>query len=217
MRIFVPSPDQSITLRDLAHVHEHLHNGGLVILPTETGYLLGADGNNDVAIRQLFQCKDRAPDHPIHLAVDSVKSALRHADLCPRAQRALKALSPGPLSVIGPAQPGVPLQLQAGTGTVGVRIPDHAVTLQILRETGMAVTATSANRSGLPAEVSLARIQRQFGDVTTAPWLAVKDDHRRYETPSTLMRWDANTLQILRQGPISEAEIREVSEEALPG
>ena len=111
---------------------------------------------------------------------------------------------------------GVPAALQAGTGTIGVRIPDHPATLQILHETGIPLTATSANVSGEPAETRLEGIQRQFGRDVTEGWIAVLDDNRAHEKPSTLIRWEGETLRVLRQGPISEAEIHRIIERAHP-
>lgn len=217
MRIISTDSKELLCPGDLAHVHEHLRRGGVCLLPTETGYLLGVDGRNPEAIRRIFALKGRTPEHPIHLAVGDITAALRLAELCPRSRLALEKLGPGPLSVIGPACAGVPAELQAATGTIGVRIPDHPSTLQILRETAIPLTATSANLSGAPAETTLERIQSQFGREVTDSWMAVRDDKRVHERPSTLIRWEGETLRILREGPISEAEIRGVIEEGRPG
>jgi len=216
LRIIETNENGGLSSEDLAHVHEHLRRGGVCILPTETGYLLGVDGRNQEAITHVFTIKGRAPEHPIHLAVHSVDAASRYAALCPRSRASLEALGPGPLSVIGPAREGVPLALQAGTGTVGVRIPLHTATQQILRETDIPLTATSANLSGQPAEIALDRIQAQLGDELTSGWVAVRDDNRLHERPSTLIRWEGDVLHVLRSGPISEAELRRVTE-TMPG
>ena len=129
-----------------------IRQGGLVALPTETVYGLGANGLNPQAVAKIFLAKGRPQDNPLilHIAEPSQMNMLCHS--IPESAYALaEAFWPGPLTMVLPAKDIVPACTTAGLPTVALRCPDNAVTRQIIRLAGVPIAAPSANVSGKPS------------------------------------------------------------------
>ena len=126
-----------------------LRRGGLVGIPTETVYGLGADGLNEDAVRRIFEAKGRPQDNPLilHVADSSQIESLCHS-IPDAAYRLAEKFWPGPLTMVLPARDTVPKCTTAGLPTVAVRCPDNAVTREIIRLSGCPIAAPSANISG---------------------------------------------------------------------
>lgn len=141
-----------------------LREGGLVGIPTETVYGLGADGTNPAAVRRIFEVKGRPQDNPLILHVTGAQWLPRYcADIPPVAYTLARKFWPGPLTMVLKRQPTVPDETTAGLDTVGVRCPNHPVTLAIIREAGMAIAAPSANTSGRPSCTSAQDVLEDVG------------------------------------------------------
>ena len=141
-----------------------LREGGLVAIPTETVYGLGADGTNPDAVRRIFEVKGRPQDNPLILHVTGAQWLPRYcADIPPVAYTLARKFWPGPLTMVLKRQPTVPDVTTAGLDTVGVRCPNHPVTLAIIREAGMAIAAPSANTSGRPSCTSAQDVLEDVG------------------------------------------------------
>ena len=129
-----------------------LRRGGLVGIPTETVYGLGADGLNEDAVRRIFEAKGRPQDNPLILHVASAHWLERYCENVPEcAYELARRFWPGPLTMILPRKSIVPLRTTGGLETVGVRCPDHAVTLAIIEAAGVPIAAPSGNTSGRPS------------------------------------------------------------------
>ncbi len=149
----------------ISAVAKILREGGLVGLPTETVYGLGADGSNPAAVRRIFEVKGRPQDNPLILHVTGAQWLPRYcADIPPVAYTLARKFWPGPLTMILKRQPTVPDVTTAGLDTVGVRCPNHPVTLAIIREAGMAIAAPSANTSGRPSCTTAQDVLEDVGD-----------------------------------------------------
>ena len=136
-----------------------LRRGGLVGIPTETVYGLGADGLNEDAVRRIFEAKGRPQDNPLILHVASADWLERYCcDVPPAAYELAERFWPGPLTMILPRRDCVPLRTTGGLETVGVRCPDHAVTLAIIETAGVPVAAPSGNTSGRPSPTTAAHM-----------------------------------------------------------
>ena len=141
-----------------------LREGGLVGIPTETVYGLGADGTNPEAVRRIFEVKGRPQDNPLILHVTGAQWLPRYCeDIPPVAYVLARKFWPGPLTMILKRQPTVPDETTAGLDTVGVRCPNHPVTLAIIREAGMAIAAPSANTSGRPSCTTAQDVMEDVG------------------------------------------------------
>jgi len=196
---------------------EVLRAGGIVVYPTDTTYALGVNATDDAAVARLFGMKRRARGKPVHLAVASIDLAARYAVLNSEALTLAAAFLPGPLTLVVPRRGEVPDSLVAGLPTVGIRIPDHELCLEMLESAGIAVTATSANLSGEPAAYSVAEIQDQFGDAVAAVDMILDGGRLPLIPPSTVVDLTHSPPRILRQGPVSLAELRRVLPEIAEG
>ena len=128
-KLFYPQQENNA----IAEAAAILRRGGLVGIPTETVYGLGADGLNEDAVRRIFEAKGRPQDNPLILHVPSADWLERYCQRVPPAAYALaEKFWPGPLTMILPRRECVPLRTTGGLDTVGVRCPDHAVTLRII-------------------------------------------------------------------------------------
>jgi L-threonylcarbamoyladenylate synthase len=205
-----------LTLADVARVADSLRRGSLAVLPTETGYMLAADATSMKSIERAFAVKLRNPAQVMHVACSSLAMAREIGELAPPALRLLGELTPGPVSVIVPKTPVLPDELVSVGGTVGIRVPDHPATLQVIAATGVPLTATSLNVSG-SAPVPVAGLE-----LPTLNWPAdetiyvVQDDESiSYDTGSTLVRLSGDDLEVLRVGPVDETRIRRAA--GIPG
>ena len=129
-----------------------LREGGLVGIPTETVYGLGANAMDGEAVRRIFEAKGRPQDNPLIIHVAGAQWLPRYcADVPPLAYVLARKFWPGPLTMILKRRPIIPDETTAGLDTVGVRCPNHPVTLAIIREAGVPIAAPSANTSGRPS------------------------------------------------------------------
>jgi L-threonylcarbamoyladenylate synthase len=198
-----------LTLSDVARIGDSLSGGSLAVLPTETGYMLAALATSIPAIERAFAVKSRDRAQVMHVACAGVDMAAAIGVLTPPALRLIGVFTPGPLSIVVAKTPLLPDDLVAVNGTVGIRIPDHPATLQVIRAVGAPLTATSLNVSG-SASLPVRKL-----DLETMNWPAgetihiVEDDESiRYDSGSTLVRLSGDDIEILRAGPVSEADLR---------
>lgn len=139
-----------------------LREGGLVALPTETVYGLGARADRTDAIARIFEAKNRPADNPLIAHVSDENQVGRLVTSIPaHAEHLMEAFWPGPLTVVLPALESVPRILTAGLDTIAVRMPAHDTTRSVIEHLGTPVAAPSANRSGRPSPTT---------------WEAVRDD-----------------------------------------
>jgi L-threonylcarbamoyladenylate synthase len=197
-----------LRLADAEFVAGRLREGGLAVLPTETGYMLAALATSLPALRTAFDVKERDHAHAMHVACASIGMAARYAVLSPAARRLMGAFTPGPLTVVVPQTGALPVEMVTLGGTVGIRVPDHAATLQVIATLDAPVTATSLNRSGeetRPYDRDLLE-ELPWGDLRGVP--VVEDKSAvRYPAASTLVRLTGEAPEVLRQGPITAEQI----------
>lgn len=146
--VFHPESDPN-AVRDAAAI---LRRGGLLGIPTETVYGLGADALNEDAVSRIFLAKGRPQDNPLIIHVPDASWLERYCrSVPPAAYQLAERFWPGPLTMILPRRDIVPLQTTGGLETVGVRCPNHPVTLAIIEATGVPIAAPSGNTSGRPS------------------------------------------------------------------
>ena len=151
--VFHPESDPN-AVRDAAAI---LRRGGLLGIPTETVYGLGADALNEDAVSRIFLAKGRPQDNPLIIHVPDASWLESYCrDVPPAAYRLAERFWPGPLTMILPRRDIVPLQTTGGLETVGVRCPNHPVTLAIIEAAGVPIAAPSGNTSGRPSPTTAA-------------------------------------------------------------
>jgi L-threonylcarbamoyladenylate synthase len=143
-----------------------LRRGQTVAFPTETVYGLGADATNSTAVNLIFTAKGRPSDNPliVHIAEQSqLEGLVTAAAVTPMVQRLMDAFWPGPLTIVLPAAAErlSPL-VTAGLSTVGVRIPNHPVALQLLKAVECPIAAPSANSSGKPSPTLASHVREDL-------------------------------------------------------
>ena len=146
---------QTIITKDIKDIKvgaKIIKEGGLVAFPTETVYGLGANALDSKAVSSVFVAKGRPQDNPLICHVSSYEELLNIAyDDTGIAKVLIEAFSPGPLTLVLKKRDCVPSSVTAGLSTVAVRIPDHKVALELIREAGVPIAAPSANTSGRPS------------------------------------------------------------------
>lgn len=191
-----------------ARAAEILRAGGLVALPTETVYGLGADGLNPEAVRRIFEVKGRPQDNPLILHVaDASALAQWCRDIPEEAYRLAERFWPGPLTMVLYRQKTVPLQVTAGLETVAMRCPDHPLTREVIRLAGVPIAAPSANRSGKPSTTTA---EHCIHDLNGRIEAILDGGPCRVGVESTIVDLTVDPPQILRPGGITLRQLQEV-------
>ena len=179
----------------------------ITVYPTDTQYGLGVDATNPQAVLRLKELKGRDDGKPISIAVDSLKMAEEYAEFTPLARRIAEKFLPGKLTLVLDAKDSIPKEITAGTGTVGIRVPDSKETLELIQELGRPITATSANVSGMEPENSPEKILEQFGE--KASWITRVVDAGELppSAPSTVVDARGDTPIVIREGAIAASRI----------
>ena len=148
-----------------------LRAGGLIGLPTETVYGLGADADNATAVAQIFAAKGRPSDHPLIVHLASAAQVTHYAQEVPVfAQRLIDAFWPGPVTLILPRRQGVGAAAAGGQGSIGLRCPSHPVAQALLRQLLegpqpiFGIAAPSANQFGRVSPTTAAHVQSELGE-----------------------------------------------------
>ncbi|BBZ59435.1 MULTISPECIES: L-threonylcarbamoyladenylate synthase [Mycobacteriaceae] len=198
-------PDNRAT--GIAAAVSALKDGGLVVLPTDTVYGIGADAFNNEAVAALLAAKGRGRDMPVPVLVGSWHTIEGLVYTVPHTARELiRAFWPGALSLVVRQAPSLPWDLGDAHGTVMLRMPLHPVAIELLREVGpMAVS--SANISGRPAAVSAADAREQLGDLVDVYLDAGPSEQ---QAASTIVDLSGAHPRILRTGPVTAEAVAEV-------
>ncbi|MGB2992612.1 MAG: L-threonylcarbamoyladenylate synthase [Paenisporosarcina sp.] len=143
---------------------EKLKLGEVVAFPTETVYGLGAIATNEQAVAKIFEAKGRPSDNPLIVHVGESQHILKYvSEISKKAEKCVDAFWPGPLTLILHAKPNVfAPNVTAGLSTVGLRMPDHPVALELLKMLGEPVAAPSANRSGKPSPTTALHVEKDL-------------------------------------------------------
>lgn len=159
------STRSSLRLRpDIDRAAEIIRQGGLVAFPTETVYGLGADASNPWAVAQVFYVKERPLSNPliVHIA-DAGQLADLAQEVPPKARRLAERFWPGPLTLVLPKTSRVSDLVTAGLPHVAIRVPRHPVALRLLRTSGRAIAAPSANAFGGLSPTTAQHVREQLG------------------------------------------------------
>ena len=187
---------------------EIIKTGGLVAIPTETVYGLGANGLNPDAVAKIFIAKGRPQDNPLILHVAQASDMEKFCHSIPATAYALaERFWPGPLTLVLPARDCVPKCTTAGLPTVAVRCPDNAVTQQIIALSGVPIAAPSANLSGKPSTTTAEHVLHDhYGKIDAV----VDGGPCRVGVESTIVDLTEERPRLLRPGGITPEQLIEV-------
>ncbi|MCY4402934.1 MAG: L-threonylcarbamoyladenylate synthase [Candidatus Poribacteria bacterium] len=176
-----------------------IKSGGIIAIPTDTVYGVGADPFNVEAVQKLYTIKGRPEDKPIPLVLGTVEDVKQVAqNLTGYFYHLTEKFWPGGLTIVVEAKNLLP-QLTAGGTTVGLRIPNQLILLEILQKFGSPLAITSANISGQPAATS----PDEFGEELTSKIDYIVDDGKTPgPIPSTVYDISVSPPQVRREGVI---------------
>lgn len=182
-----------------------LKKGGLVALPTETVYGLGADGLNEEAVADIFKAKGRPQDNPLILHIAEPSEMERFCHHIPQAAYDLaQAFWPGPMTIVLPAKDIVPKRTTGGLSTVAIRCPETEVTRKIIALAGVPIAAPSANISGKPSTTTAQHVLHDHDGKIEA---VVDGGPCRVGVESTIVDLTDSRPRLLRPGGISPEQL----------
>ena len=186
-----------------------IRRGGLVALPTETVYGLGANALDKEAVNKIFAAKGRPQDNPLIVHVSGIEMAKNLlADIPPLAYKLSEKFWPGPLTMIMQKRDVIPDTVSAGLDTIGVRMPKSAAFLRTIEESGVPIAAPSANTSGKPSPTTA---QHVYDDLNGKIDLIVDGGSCSVGIESTVVDITGDIPVILRPGAITPSDIASVA------
>lgn len=191
---------------------ELLRSGGLVALPTETVYGLGASALDEAAVARIFAVKGRPQDNPLIIHVAGPEAMGEWCENVPEtAYRLAERFWPGPLTLVldcrRTGEPRIPDRVTAGLDTVAVRCPDHPATLEVIRLAGVPIAAPSANLSGKPSTTTALHCLHDLAGKVEA---VLDGGACRVGLESTILDLTVSPPRVLRPGGVTLEQLREV-------
>lgn len=204
---------QNVSPKELENAAARVRRGDLVAFPTETVYGLGADADNPVATAKIFAAKGRPADHPLIVHLANASQMTDWAKEIPaEAWKLAEAFWPGPLTLILKRSSRAHDGVTGGLPTVGLRVPSHPVAQALLKQSGCAIAAPSANRFGHVSPTKAEHVRAEFG--AELPCILEGGDCQ-VGLESTIVDCSSEHLSILRPGGIAAAAIERVLQRQL--
>jgi L-threonylcarbamoyladenylate synthase len=208
MSVTYDCSDAGSRAEGIAAAAQALRTGELVVMPTDTVYGIAADAFYSSAVTALLAAKDRGRDMPPPVLVGTVRAAIALVeDLGPYGKDLIDEFWPGGLTLVCRASRTLNWDLGDTRGTVAVRMPLHAVALDLLKETGP-LAVSSANRSGLPAATTAAAAEEHFADTVS---VYLDAGPCATDVASTIVDITGDVPRLLRAGAVSVGKLREVA------
>ena len=193
------------TLYFAGEAAEILKNGGLVAVPTETVYGLAANALDESAVAKIFEVKGRPEGKALSILVGGSDAMEKYCESVPKQALDLaEKYWPGPLTIILQAKPGIPDIVLAGGKTIGLRCPNHAITLSLLQKAGLPLAAPSANPSGMESPKNAQKVIEYFDGKIDA---VIDGGQCGVGTESTILDLSQTPFRVLRVGALSEDEV----------
>lgn len=187
-----------------------LKRGGVVIYPTDTVYGLGANACDWYAVEQIFKIKKRPLSRPLPIIARNMKWVVGLAFVPPKLEKVLSEIWPGPTTIVLPKREIIPSIVTAKRKSVGIRIPDCALTDKLLGSFGYPLTATSANISGQEATGNIKEIVEIFHNEMWKPDLVLDAGVLPPSEPSTVLDLTTIRPKVIRVGPTKPERLMEL-------
>lgn len=189
----------SINESILNEINDVLDKDGLIIFPTDTVYGIACNAFSEIAIKKLFLAKNRSFDKPIGVLTDSNKKInMIVKNINEKEKELIDKYLPGNLTIIFDKKENVSNLLTANKSTIGVRIPDNKIVLQILRNYKYPLATTSVNLAGKKEGTEVSDFIDEFKDKVGI----IIDGGKTNEIPSTIVRVENDKINILREGSL---------------
>lgn len=194
-----------------ARAAEIIAAGGVIAFRTDTFYGLGVDPFNVEALRRVNGLKGRDGNKPLLVVISDAVEAERFLINKSQLFNSISGLHwPGALTIVVKAQPEVPDELTAASGTIGLRLPDDESVRSFIRTCGGALTATSANLAGEPPARTAEEVARSFSSGLD---LIVNGGTSQGDRPSTVLDISGQSPRLIREGAVSLSELRDTLRE----
>ncbi len=193
---------------DIPAAAQHLKEGQVIGMPTETVYGLAANALDGAAIAKIFQAKNRPMDNPLIVHICELDQLLELTEEVPfTAIQLAHEFWPGPLTMVFQRSSAVPNEVTAGGNTVAVRMPSHPLALELIKECGFPLAAPSANRSGSPSPTTANHVMEDMQGIIPA---VLDGGQSTVGVESTVLSLVGGTPRLLRPGGITPEEIEAV-------
>lgn len=196
--------DPFITIEKAA---QEIKNGELVIFPTETVYGVGANALDPLAVSKIFELKERPHFDPliVHISsLDTLKQLTNVED--DRIKLLADAFWPGPLTIVLPKSDLVPHIVTSGLSTVGIRMPDNKIALELIEKSGCPIAAPSANKFGRLSPTKTSHITKQFPNFSSI----IEGGVTEVGIESTIITLNDDGFEILRNGLIHKEDLEKI-------
>lgn len=180
-----------------------LKAGELVVFPTDTLYGIGADPFKEGSVKKVFVAKNRPFDMPLSIAVSNEKMMESVAVLNDNARRLIRRFMPGPITIMLTKKPSIPDILTSGVNTVGIRIPEHPLAINIIDRFGP-ITSTSANLHSHKDPIDATIPKKDLKDHVK---ICIDCGRTKYAAPSTIIDVSDGEVEVIRKGVVSQEEI----------
>lgn len=191
----------SIIGKDIKQAATLLKSGNCVGIPTETVYGLAGNALDTAVVASIFRIKDRPDFDPLIVHVASLAQAQQYTLDWPEGAKSLAAKYwPGPLTLVLPKAVAIPFQVTSGLETVAIRVPDHALTLDLLQTLDFPLAAPSANPFGYVSPTTAAHVNDQLGGKIS---YILDGGPCRVGVESTIIAWNEGVPEILRLGAVT--------------
>jgi len=188
-----------------------IREGKVVAFPTDTVYGLGANGLDPVAVARIYEIKERPAFNPLILHVarlENIRELILSND--PRVYDLAEAFWPGPLTILLPKSNIVPDIVTAGLPTVGIRIPNHKVALELIQRAGCPIAAPSANKFGRLSPTSAQHVRKQLPDLD----FVLDGGNTTVGIESTIVALKDDGFEIIRPGSITVEALKRIVPQA---
>ena len=197
-----------MSVTEISRAAEIIRQGGLVAFPTETVYGLGANALDPLAVAKIFEIKERPSFDPLIVHIAEVSAAADLVNLS-ELENYFSLLSrkfwPGPLTIVLPKKNIVPDIVTAGLPTVGIRMPDNEIALDLIQKSGCPIAAPSANKFGALSPTAAEHVRKQFPDLEI-----LDGGPTKVGIESTVIALHTDGFCILRQGIITKEDLKTV-------
>lgn len=207
VRIIKIDPDRprEETIKEAAKI---IKDGGLVAFPTETVYGLGTDALNEEAVRRIFKVKGRSFNKPLSILIGRKEDLRQYVQEIPKsAQVLIERFWPGPLTLIFKASSLIPAIIRGRDDTIGIRMPDCKIALEIVRTSGVPLACPSANLSGSPSPTKASQVAKDLGGRID---FLLDGGETEIGIESTVLDLTTHPPTMVREGALKREEIEEV-------
>jgi len=199
---------KKIDSNELKECSNIIKSGGIVVFPTETVYGIGTNAFIEESIKKIYEIKKRPLEKICSILIANKKDIIKYANICNDVEKKIiNNFMPGPITIILQKKEGVLEYVTGNKETIGIRIPQNEIILEILKEVNIPILAPSANISGETSGTNINEIMEKFKDKVD---IYINGGKCKFEESSTIVQVINNEPVILREGKIKLEDIKKV-------